>query len=1057
MIPIVQKSDIPKENKYDIKFSDFFHNINIIRWNFSANINLLYLFDNCQISDSYPFVYCRSEYDREYTKVNNNYIVDKRLIDSITEFNVKNDGITDKKMEQYQKYIITWYYDGEEYHRIFVTENFIEFNQSSQLKNLSSEDIILKIFPDLNNFIENYDIIKSKGVFYVWNIPNFNKNLLLDFFTCNEIGRKFFTIRENLRLKKLKKKNIKVTYTYPSSSLIISNISILIQELKIGQNIFKTKYWNDVGLGNTYMNINFSITKQNVISSSTQNNIIKTFSKLMNLYVEHASLIKDDYINFGLEDDVEFAKVHKNKDKKESKVKLNREVPEMFVSGYATKCQIKQDGFDKKIQVYTSKEDVEKAMKKNKKLKYYMAYPANEDYLEYIGGVINGKNDDDENPLNPIPIDFPTYYFLCDHEKHINPGLMINKTLSNREKFPYLPCCYARVDKKYGIDKNLYNYLHGIHPIKGNVTTTSANMKIKGKIQLKANIKAPVPTNIEDIFKIIKPSYTFTRMGVESSRFNSFIKCLSVALSIDLDIKDTLINSNTTNIGLLKQCNYDMSIDEIVNTFFMSNDDNVYLDPRRLVPFFEEALNINIILFGDVKKYVGIKDDDDEENYETTIIQPRSKNCYLQWEHGRRHTVLIYLSTGSKHLEDERCELITATSPNGSYVSVFNRSMYEYLRYLTVNIYNQFSLFTPYHTFVLPEFFNSDDVKIKYQSIDDFGKVYRIQIGDDYTLDTQPLPPIPNTKIKRLSVKPITNDKQLEKLVADSKFCLKENKIIFNKNNINFVVFLQKDRNILDLNEYIKEKHCANILKDIFVYLFSKYYSKVKDNDDDIIKEFANKFEISNNIEETTEFLFNHPPTFLKLKEYNSHFSYPNEECKKRIVYYLELLLKYNPEYVYNYKDKTYLDHFYSSIYSFKKSPHFFITTSLDSLEYINRQFLISRTILPSEHTEPYFFYDKWTTRTHPVLTRNMMTLKGALKLASFWKTYRYVPQINIETGKFDYPEEFENKFDESSVEYTLLDFDDLEKVEKQSKYVKNIIIAKQSFKESNVFCPLLF
>lgn len=1059
MIPIVQISDIPKSNSHDIKTSPFIDTLKSVRWYFDAEQNVSYIFDHVKVTDTFPFTYCNLSNDKEYTKVLNNFTQIHSLIDNIQIFNAKNDNV-EKLNEKYVNYIIGWFFNGVDFQRILITEKFIEFQQTVPL-NLNIKDIILDYveLAKIDDYINDERIMKTKGTFYLWNIPKFNKNLFLDFIMNNDVARKFMIIRENGAIKKEKKENIKLSFIYPSKhGQILINMSFIINVLEKGQPIFKTRNWIDIGIGNTYLSINMSTHKNNIaleelnITSSVINKILSTFAKVINIYGDTVDDIYDAYKIFVNKEDLSFISTKKVT---KTNITLKNKAPEMFVVGYPRVCQKHQNGYLREIKVYDTKEEALDAI--GDKELTYMAYPADEEYLEYVKNIIG-----DHEILTPIPINHRPYYFVCDNEKHTVPALTENK-LANKQLFPYLPCCFAASKNELKPGAALWKYLHGIHP-SDQSTTTMGNVTIKGKIQLKPNVKGPLSLQIQDVFKIIKPNYKFMRIGVKGSNNSSFLSCLNKAIGINIDMDDVLSNDeHLINVGLLKQNNYDMNIQDICN---MLLDDTIYMNPRRVVTFFEYILNINIVLFGDVKV---------NDTYETTIIQPRNKFGHYEWEHNRKETVLIYLSTGSNHIQEERCELIIAENESKT-ITVFNRSIYDYLRYISSNVYNQYSLFTPYQFFALPAFFS----KIKYQSIDTYGKVYRIQI-DDYTIDTQPLPPIPNVKQKKLNVKLITDDNTLLELLNEAEYIIRENKIIINKNNINFVVYWNQSPSIINIQKYVGEKHCANVLKDIFVYLFSNYlneyisalpkserkkYKITEHVDRDFIMKFSETIDIVNEDDEdnTTSYLVKHPPKFFKYKNY-SNFQYPNKSCKIRLIYYLSLLIKHNPFYVLDYKNKIYLDHYYTCIYDFTQNPNYYITSSLDSLKYINNNYEIKDTI-DRKIDKPYFIFASWTTRKTPVLTMNMLSLKNAIKLSTFWHDYRYIPQIN-EDGKFVYPEEFNIEYIKSNEsKYTLLNLDDtsdLQEIIEQNSDAKvnKHIIATKSYKidenEESLFCPLLY
>lgn len=1038
MIPIVQISDIPKKNLQNIQYSNLVDNKKIIRWYFSTVQNLLYLFDKSNVNKDYPFVYCKVGSDKEYTKCLTDNI-QYELVDDVKKFDIKNSEL--------EEYIITYYRYKNDTQRIIITPQYIEFQQSIKLIGIELKTILLNFIQELEEFIDEDQLIKTKGVFYIWNLQNYNKNLFLDFITNNELARKFLIVKEVLSLQKERKTNINISYTYPSKygNLPLS-LSIVTHALESGkgQKIFRSipvEQWQSIGFGKTYLSVNLSIKNLDTfeLTSELTNDIIVTFAKLIGLYVEDAENIQNEYKKF-TSDDIKFI-VDKKVTKK---VTLSSQFPSIFVTGYSRKCQVKQNGHPRQPKVFSTLEELRESIP-NEDVSY-MAFPADDQYIEYV----KEKLDDDD--VNPLPIDHPPIYVACDNEYHSNVGLQVNLDLSNKDTIPYLPCCFAKDQYRKG--EHLWNYLHDIDP--NDVTKLTASTDIvKRNIQLKPNVKGLINVDLSDTLKIIKPNYKFYRMGVKSSKNESFIGCLSTALNIDINIEDII--ENGILLTSIKQCNYDMTFEEIIG---MLQNNAVYLDPRRLLPLFEFILKINIILIGE-------EWNSNTEQYETTIVQPRNKQHYLKWKNNYEYTILVYLSTGSSHKSSEQCELIIAQH-NEKQMTVFKRDMYEYFEYLTSKIYNQFSLFTPYYLFDLPDFIS----RIKYQSIDSYGKVYRIQV-DDFTLDTQPLPPFPEIKIKKLKIHIIQSKDQLLSLIKDTDYYIRDNKIIFNRGNINYVVYWKENTQIVDLDNYVNEQRCANILKDIFIYLFSKYLYNIQKNLSekqlkkfDInsvnIKEFTDSLTIANNDEEFesgTQFLLQHPPTFLRSKEYSKLFIIPNAECKNRLVYYLQLLLKYNPTYVVNYKDNIYLDHYYNTIYDFTKNPDYFITSSLDTINVLRNQYNVSETILPNIST-PYFILSEWTSFEHPVLTYNLYSVENALKLSTFWKRHHYIPEVDYD-GTFIYPEEFENDYMKSNEEeYTLLDFNNPTKSinsDGNNEYIRSNIIVKFTNDDTKLYCPLLY
>ncbi len=184
------------------------------------------------------------------------------------------------------------------------------------------------------------------------------------------------------------------------------------------------------------------------------------------------------------------------------------------------------------------------------------------------------------------------------------------------------------------------------------------------------------------------------------------------------------------------------------------------------------------------------------------------------------------------------------------------------------------------------------------------------------------------------------------------------------------------------------------------------------------------------------------------------------------------MLVKYNPEYVKNYKDNTFLDHYYENIYDFRKSDDtYYMTTSLEAVTTVSnsRKYFTTDQIIKNR-LEPYFILSPWTTRETPVMCINMTDISSAIKLSVFWHTFQYIPEID-DDGAYLYSEEFDEEYEIPS--YTLINFDKSnpysykkaagEKVDSdddEEKIAKHLIAVKKfsdSEESTKYYCPLLY
>lgn len=1012
------------------------------KWVFSTTQNILYLFDNCIVDEHCVFVYCRlgtKEYIKSYAELSN---VDT-YVDHIQNYNSKID-----ENNEHDEYMIAYITYDKSIQRIIITSEYVECEQLTSIR--TSEYLVKLYFPPLTEQITKVvpQISKTRGIFYAYNIDNFNKDIFKMFIMTHPLAQKYLMVRENVTLKKLRKTNTRILFSYVDRTaqpkVYEITLSMMYLTLEEGQTVFKTRYWRDIGKNNPYLLI--ATTIQQSMTTEVMTNMLSTFARLLRVYTATSVQYNNFITRIDPKLNAKFAKVKTTKKVKpivEKAVKLKYKVPEMIKEGYSKACQRKQKGMVKEITTYdTAEETLEHTQHLDQKVKY-LAYPADQQYLDYL---IEEKGLDD---LEPVPIDGPTRYFACEHEGYTHAGLILNPT-DNNDVYPYLPCCFKE-DQLIPTAKaksRLWNYLHGISSDDKQTTTTTA--VITGKIQLSPDSIGPVPVQLEDLFKIKMSTHTFNRFGIGGPRSTLILSCLQKALGLEqLNMIDILKTDDNNNIGVLTQSNWEMDVQEMIDTF--SNQDN-YLDPRRIVPFLQAFFKVNIILFGDVELA--------KNTYETTIILPRNKYGYLTWDTHYDKTVLIYLSTGSKHINPERCELIVATDNNtNDVVTVFDEYMCEYLMLTSYKIYKQYSLFTPYSVFSLPVFLKlkNGQHRITEQSLDAYGKIKRILVtddnGDTFTLDTQPLPPIPDVITKHLDITPLTNPAFLTYIIKNSTYVVKEetNSIIFKIDNISYVVYYNLPPLMSNIELFIKESHCANVMKDVFVYMFSQYVQSESIDVSQLeryAKTFADTIMISDSYTKAMELLNNHPPVFQQ----DETLLYPNLKCKERLLYYLNMLLAFNPSYVLEMYTKEHLDHYYTNIYDFKINTSYNLCSSLNTVNLFYNQITVSNKILYEKDT-PYFLNNKLTFHDTPVLTINFNLLDDAVKLSYFWKKYRFIPIID---GSFAYPGYFEYN---DYKNYCVINFDSPpEDLLKQFEGMKepDVFVVSQKVLDTQYFCPLL-
>lgn len=259
---------------------------------------------------------------------------------------------------------------------------------------------------------------------------------------------------------------------------------------------------------------------------------------------------------------------------------------------------------------------------------------------------------DQGNQILPFPNDNPRWFFVCPYKDKKYPGVKANYDLPNRDKFPYIVCCWDT--PHMGLDNVRYqNYLNNVIPVRK--IGAKADKKISTKKILSPDRVAFVPRDVEKVLKTYsKDSHDISRYGVPVSP-SSLIHCVLVAIEdpVYMSLKDKEVYVNTirkyisesVHPSLMKQEMYDFSDFQIMDQ--LSNE-NKYLDPDLYYRALEELFNINLYVFtsiGDDKDFLG------------AISPPRYKHFFCR-PLRNRPSVLVIKNVDSKLITYEHCELI---------------------------------------------------------------------------------------------------------------------------------------------------------------------------------------------------------------------------------------------------------------------------------------------------------------------------------------------------------------------------------------------------------------
>lgn len=327
---------------------------------------------------------------------------------------------------------------------------------------------------------------------------------------------------------------------------------------------------------------------------------------------------------------LEIAKVKSGNRRSGEKItKLKEEAPDLFVAGYSRKCQLRSQP------IIVSDEEAQSWRQKR------------------IGTAL-------QNQIMTFPKEGTNWNFVCPTDEEPYPGLQVNKYLSNKDIYPYIPCCFKSNQMNTGMKSAYMDYIQN-KPLAKKIGA-KADKKINTRKVLSPDKIAFLPKEVEEIVKKYSPdSSDMIRYGIIYSP-NSLLHCVCIAiddpnylsLQTENEKEDYIIRirrymASKLHISLLKQEMYDYTDDEIRELF---NDSSRFLDPALFYRAVEETFNVNIYVFSPPP----ISDEKDPG----TIEVPRFNTFHSHIPRLYRQTIVIFKTFGSESdsLEYPQCELI---------------------------------------------------------------------------------------------------------------------------------------------------------------------------------------------------------------------------------------------------------------------------------------------------------------------------------------------------------------------------------------------------------------
>lgn len=259
-----------------------------------------------------------------------------------------------------------------------------------------------------------------------------------------------------------------------------------------------------------------------------------------------------------------------------------------------------------------------------------------------------------------FPPQDPQWLFVCPHPKYPFPGVSANTRMANKEKYPYVPCCFVDDQMRPGTNTSYNEY---IGAAAGPVSRKAATNIVTAKAldyQRTGNL-LPLATQFLSN-TITHPA----RLGIVRSP-SSLLHCVLYAINYkpyaaatnDQQREEVVQKlrkqlARRYNMESLRQEFYDLSVDEIRARV---DDVNLFMDTSTFYHLLEVVFNVNIYTITTITN---------NERETVALEVPRYSQFPIRIPHPKLKTVLIYKSLGSEsnNLSYPQCDLIIDRDPS---------------------------------------------------------------------------------------------------------------------------------------------------------------------------------------------------------------------------------------------------------------------------------------------------------------------------------------------------------------------------------------------------------
>jgi hypothetical protein len=750
------------------------------------------------------------------------------------------------------------------------------------------------------------------------------------------------------------------------------------------------------------INVKDHITLIKIIEGSSMVETIRLVELLVNCfsYIYNNKKKFYDYYEKYMTNLEGIEKTSKKVVKKDKNLRLKDIYPEIYISGYPRLCQPTQPSI-------ISEEEF------------------NEDLDNGIDAMMYPRKSEEG----------PQDYYSCKHDKEYSFVGVKENTLKNRDKYPYLPCCFATPQTEQ--KKLRYLYERNLEDEK----EEGFNEVITSKKILKERQFGILPDNIAHTFNIIHETINsrFLRLGIRQSP-DSVLYALIAAKSLGSESKNKndLSNISYRTLPQIKDKIYNMANYNITSQSGLFPSDikkiikeNLNIDPIFFLEILEDIFEVNIIIF--CRDRIFSKDG--------TICNPDFKrNFILNTKKTKfNQTVILYRTNGGEadivpyvHTELIIYENKVIKDNAVSSIQFLFNTKDTFIAELYAIYYSHIN--TNYVTFNLNN-------KISGQIEDGNGKIRVIYIDFQGELINILTSPCSNFSLKQFSDKVVYDEKGINNLknvdpnkivsffisegINDIKKVVIQQKIIglYGKKG-DLEMYIPCNISVKDfkvslkdydyhnkelpaptsltfslLKQYNTFLRLSNYITSYSYFLFSSIYNDelkvmklnvTQDNQSKLIKELLQKFDDNIYIDQTHNYgdlkrsLDLNAKNIIKDKD---KLILTSETIKKKIMYMLYIQMKNNISNLIMFKDKKYVDKFYTSSKDFDLKEHYNIFYTVNEVRLymipIENQYKVYSSI-PDKNT----FYYKTTQIDEDIVFKatRMNSIENCLFIAYNWE-----------------------------------------------------------------------